>query len=236
MMVNNETEAIPQLTEEQVLFNNFMISVAKFDELVAAGNRFLQRFHQELEYFRRPEISEDSKIINEIIKSNMTERMKSYLDAGCTMSHQNIQNITQLNSCELGLKDYIKKAKILINEMECVADNAYKIAMESNQNITNSNFSKNNFKQDLVNQEDERKEQALNTETSVEHIAIMMLVIYNMLKLDYTMQEKIVRNLSHITPSSELESYSLMWDLRPHVNHDIVRYAWKIHAMILSKQ
>jgi hypothetical protein len=92
-------------------------------------------------YFRRPQINKDLKVVCEVIKSNLTERMESYLDAGCTHSNQNVQNLSQckislfyiflpstvvlnyscfhvmkyltiVHSCMLGLQDYLKKGML----------------------------------------------------------------------------------------------------------------------------
>lgn len=57
--------------------------------------------------------------------------------------------------------------------------------------------------------------------------AIMMRIIYSMVKLDYTMQEKIITSLDLNTPSGKLESYCQMWDLRPFVNDNIMHQAWR---------
>ncbi|PON39229.1 hypothetical protein TorRG33x02_343220 [Trema orientale] len=59
-------------------------------------------------------------------------------------------------------------------------------------------------------------------------IAVLMGIIYSMVKQDYSMQEKIVSALSLKSSSGELESYSLMWSLRPFINDDIMHQAWKL--------
>lgn len=56
----------------------------------------------------------------------------------------------------------------------------------------------------------------------------MMILVHNMLKLDYAMQEKIVRTLSLKSSSPELEGYCLMWELRPYVDDDLMNLAWKM--------
>ena len=50
------------------------------------------------DYFRRPQIPTESDVMNQILKSNCTGRMRSYLEAGCRLHCQNISNI---NQCEL---------------------------------------------------------------------------------------------------------------------------------------
>ncbi|XP_078160774.1 uncharacterized protein LOC144556155 isoform X3 [Carex rostrata] len=215
LMVDKELDKILLETENKVvsIFTQFMFRIAKLDELVDAGKRFLMRFNQELGYFRRPQINKDSKVVNDIIKSNMTERMKSYLDAGCTHSHHNIQNLSQ--------------SKASLDEIECLAEDAYKAVIESEKNV--SRFVQGHVDEPLMNQtaspEDEAEPFDVN-EKSVSY-ATMMTVIYNMLKLDYTMQEKIVRSLSLNTSLSELETYCQMWDLQPYVDDDTMHHALK---------
>lgn len=85
--------------------------------------------------------------------------------------------------------------------------------------------------------------------------AVLMGVIYSMVKQDYLMQvlkpdlpflsfvfvgvkfiyiphpllqERIVSALNLKSSSGELESYSLMWSLRPFINNDIMDHAWKL--------
>ncbi|AQK61677.1 hypothetical protein ZEAMMB73_Zm00001d012867 [Zea mays] len=91
------------------VFVEFMTKVAQFNELVESGERLLGRFREELEYFRRPQISKEADVMNQILKSNCTVRMRSYIETGCRVHCQNISNINQLSSCENGLKDHIKK-------------------------------------------------------------------------------------------------------------------------------
>lgn len=64
--------------------------------------------------------------------------------------------------------------------------------------------------------------------SKVTDYAAMMGIIYAMLKQDYTMQEKIVSSLNLKSSAGELESYCLMWSLRPFVNDEIMFQAWKL--------
>ncbi|RXH76962.1 hypothetical protein DVH24_019850 [Malus domestica] len=57
---------------------------------------------------------------------------------------------------------------------------------------------------------------------------VVMGVIYSMVKQDYMMQERIVSALNLKSSSGELESYCLMWSLRPFINNEIMDYAWKL--------
>ncbi|KAJ3701871.1 hypothetical protein LUZ61_005576 [Rhynchospora tenuis] len=228
-MGNKELDKIPLTTESRVfsMFTEFMSRSAKLDDLVDAGKRFLMRFDQELGYFRRPQINKNLNAVSEIIKCNMTERMKSYLDASCMHSHQNVQNLSQLHNCILGLEDILKKAKALLDESGFLVESAYKVVTEADQNALVS--IQEHVVEPLENQTISPQDQVETFDVEVESVshATMMMVIYNMLKLDYTMQEKIVRSLSLTTSLSELETYCQMWDLRPFIDDDVMRRAWK---------
>ncbi|XP_058746208.1 uncharacterized protein LOC131619085 [Vicia villosa] len=50
------------------------------------------------------------------------------------------------------------------------------------------------------------------------HLAALMVAIYGMVQQDYLMQERIVSALDLNVSSEELESYCLMWSLRPFLN------------------
>jgi hypothetical protein len=63
-------------------------------------------------YFRRPQINKNLKVVSKVIKSDMTERMKSYLDAGCMHSHQNVQNLSQ---CKFGLFYIFLPSTVVLN-------------------------------------------------------------------------------------------------------------------------
>lgn len=65
-------------------------------------------------------------------------------------------------------------------------------------------------------------------ELEVTDYAAVMGIIYSMVKQDYTMQNKIVTSLNLKSSSEELESYSLMWSLRPYVNDQTMKLAWKL--------
>ncbi|KAL7003132.1 hypothetical protein U1Q18_004289 [Sarracenia purpurea var. burkii] len=64
-------------------------------------------------------------------------------------------------------------------------------------------------------------------EPEVSDYAAMMGIIYSMVKQDYTMQERIISSLNLTLSSEELESYSLMWSLRPFISDEIVHQAWR---------
>ncbi|XP_051207785.1 uncharacterized protein [Lolium perenne] len=199
--INSEAFLMREREEQTAcdrIFREFVAGVARFEELVDGGRRFLTRFRQELEYFRRPRIPIESDVIGEIVRSNCTDRMKSYLESGCSLHCQSISNLSQLNSCEGELKGYIHKD-------ESTADNK----MNDPSNCR------------------EKGEQPADHLDSDSSLVTLMILVHNMLKLDYTMQEKIVGSLSLKSSSTELDGYCLMWDLRPYVEGDLMNLAWK---------
>uniref|UniRef100_A0A0E0E9Z4 DUF7795 domain-containing protein n=6 Tax=Oryza TaxID=4527 RepID=A0A0E0E9Z4_9ORYZ len=197
-MANEEATTSPQASVEDKanrVFLDFMTKVAQYDELVDAGKRALMMFHQELEHFRRPKLLTESGAISEIVKSNLSDRMRSYLEAGCTHHNENIQNMNKLHSCQEKLNDHISKAKLLLEELHIL-------------------------------EEDDEQQSGDLLDKAVSCASVMVLV-HNMLKLDYTMQEKIVKALCIKTTSSELEGYCQMWDLRPYIDDNVIQLAWQ---------
>ncbi|TVU44076.1 hypothetical protein EJB05_03505 [Eragrostis curvula] len=232
------------------VFSEFMTKVARFEEQAEAGKRLLSRFLQELaacnflcltacecsralnclvsEYFRRPPISENSDVMSEILKSNCTGRMKSYLEAGCNLQSRNISNINQLRLCEDGLKVHINEVKTLLQELECLVKDVHAITLTTSLSalkVSESPSADNELNNGSFMEEEEKQANRLDSDVS---FVTVMIIVHNMLKLDYTMQEKIVNSLSLKTPSSELEGYCLMWDLRPYIDDNVMHLAWKM--------
>ncbi|RVW92082.1 hypothetical protein CK203_037123 [Vitis vinifera] len=89
-------------------FSDFMTRVAEFEELAAVGSRLLIGFQQGLAFpiflCRVPSTSfnnKTSELVEKIIKSNETKRVKSYVEAGCINSHDGTQNISKCKcSCQ----------------------------------------------------------------------------------------------------------------------------------------
>ncbi|XP_062212976.1 uncharacterized protein LOC133913751 isoform X1 [Phragmites australis] len=208
------------------VFLEFMTRVARFGELAESGKRLLVRFHQELEYFRRPQVPKESNVMSEILKSNCTGRMRSYLEARCRVQCRNISNINQLCSCEDGLKDHINKVKTLLEELECLVEDVYGITLTASLSaleVSDSPSIDNKLKNEPCFMEEKQQADQLDSDVS---LVTVMVIVHKMLKLDYMMQEKIVSALSPKTPSSELEGYCLMWDLRPYVDDNMMHLAW----------
>ncbi|XP_014753391.1 uncharacterized protein LOC100837520 [Brachypodium distachyon] len=124
--------AAPAAPTRRSIFLEFMAKVARFEELADGGRRFLVSFQQELEYFRRPQVPSGSDVMSEIIRSNCTDRMKSYLEAGCSSQCRSISNLNHLHSCEGELEDHVNKVNALLKELQCLVEDAYDAALTAN--------------------------------------------------------------------------------------------------------
>ncbi|XWS41700.1 hypothetical protein CRYUN_Cryun17cG0105200 [Craigia yunnanensis] len=199
-MESEEEKKLKGETKEKIfqIFKDFFTRVAKLGELVAVGGRLLTGFQQGLEFLRRPPINKASKLIENIIKANVTKRLKSYLEAGCISSHDSIENMS----------------KSLQTENEHISPLLDKESVDG-QDLQESNG------------EDEMASSHLQ-EPEVTDYAALMGIIYSMVKQDYVMQDKIVTSLNLKSSSGELENYCLMWSLRPYLNEQVMHLAWKL--------
>lgn len=202
--------------------------VTKFEELLSVGTRFLTGFHQGLEMLRRPPLIK-SEMVERIIKANESRRLKAYVEAGCINPHDGVQNLNKLHTCLVGLQDHLRKAKSLLLELEGFMENVAS-AMQAAE-TSSSELPEETCKNGLDHQAmvfDKEVELCHLEKSKVTDYAAMMGIIYAMLKQDYTMQEKIVSSLNLKSSAGELESYCLMWSLRPFVNDEIMFQAWKL--------
>ncbi|XP_062212977.1 uncharacterized protein LOC133913751 isoform X2 [Phragmites australis] len=129
-------------------------------------------------------------------------------------------------SCEDGLKDHINKVKTLLEELECLVEDVYGITLTASLSaleVSDSPSIDNKLKNEPCFMEEKQQADQLDSDVS---LVTVMVIVHKMLKLDYMMQEKIVSALSPKTPSSELEGYCLMWDLRPYVDDNMMHLAW----------
>ncbi|XVF04261.1 hypothetical protein REPUB_Repub05bG0067400 [Reevesia pubescens] len=211
------------------IFKDFLTGVAKLDELVTVGGRLLTGFQQGLEFLRRPPINKTSKLIENIIKANETKRLKSYLEAGCTKNQDSVQNMNKLRSCLLGLHDHLIKVKSLLNDLECLLEDATAALRTANEHISPllDKESVDGIDPQESSGEDELSSSHLR-EPEVTDYSALMGIIYSMVKQEYVMQDKIVTSLNLKSSSEELESYCLMWSLRPYVNDQTMHLAWKL--------
>ncbi|XP_039042755.1 uncharacterized protein LOC120181752 [Hibiscus syriacus] len=213
-------------------FRNYCLGhcrVAKLDELVAVGGRLLTGFQQGLEFLRRPAINKASKLIENIIKANETNRLKSYLEAGCINNHDRVHNTSKLYTCLHGLHDHFIKVESLLNDLECFLRDATAALQMANQQLSPLLYAESSV--GLHPHESDGEDEMVSScllEPEVTDYAVLMGIVYSMVKQDCTMQGKIVKSLNLKTTSEELESYSLMWTLRPYINNQTMQLAWKI--------
>ncbi|KAK4263017.1 hypothetical protein QN277_028498 [Acacia crassicarpa] len=225
-MESIETKSISDMRENILrIFKDFMTGITKIDELGTAGSRLLTGFQQALEYICRPPIDGTSELIDKIIKTNGTRRVKMYVEAGCRNPLHAVQNVSKMNSCKLGLLDHISKAKVIVEELEGLLGDVTN-TIQSTHGIL--------FAISEKDSDDELNDHAIHNDTEsnsqnvdVTQLAALMSIIYSMVKQDYLMQEKIVLALNLKSSSGELESYCLLWSLRPFINDDIMHQAWR---------
>ncbi|KAI5419384.1 uncharacterized protein LOC127074991 isoform X3 [Lathyrus oleraceus] len=197
--------------EKEILnkFRDFMTRFTKIDELGTAGSKLLSGFQQALEFIRKPPIDTSSKLVNSIIKANETERLKSYVNFEFKNRKDVNQNATNLGSCKHGLLLQIRQVKVVLDELEDIQandDENTAFCHSGSTDVTTTKVKKN---------------------TDSTHLAALMVSIYGMVQQDYLMQDRIVSALDLNVSSEELESYCLMWSLRPFINDELVHEAWK---------
>ncbi|XP_073127097.1 uncharacterized protein [Henckelia pumila] len=205
------------------IYADFMTSVTKFEELGTFGSNLLVSFQQAIGFLQRPPVEKTSKLIEGIIKAHGTKRFLSYVEAGCKNTHDNVQNVSKLQTCHLGLQDHINKAESIISELEHLLDDAASIVQtkkEQDEDVSSSVDSS------VFNGTEEVSSDLSNPD--VTDYASMMAVIYSMVKQDYTMQDRIVSSLSLKSSPAELETYCLMWSLRPFIDDDVMQQAWSL--------
>ncbi|RXI07966.1 hypothetical protein DVH24_014532 [Malus domestica] len=212
-------------------FKDFMARLSNFDELVATGSTLLVNFQQGLEFLRRPRIDETSDLVKNIIRGNETKKVKSYVEAGCLNADDGRRNISkEVHTCQLGLCDHLSKGRNVLNELECLLEEvngAMRTAMGNLPDFQGDSFA-DRLNEEACNGDKEEFTSSHPKRNEVIDYVVVMGVIYSMVKQDYMMQERIVSALNPKSSSGELESYCLMWSLRPFINNEIKDYAWKL--------
>ncbi|XVF59166.1 hypothetical protein PTKIN_Ptkin07bG0253900 [Pterospermum kingtungense] len=211
------------------IFKDFLTRVAKLDELVAVGGGLLSGFQQGLEFLRRTPINKTSKLIENLIKANETDRLKSYLEAGCINNYDRVQNMSKLRTCLLGLQDHLIKVKSILDDLKCLLEDATAALETANEHLSPLLEMESVDGLDLQESSSEDKITSYHLrKLEVTDYAALMGIVYNMVKQDCVMQDKIVSSLNLKSSSEELESYCLMWSLRPYINDQIMHLAWKL--------
>ncbi|XP_006404119.2 uncharacterized protein LOC18021315 [Eutrema salsugineum] len=226
-MKDKEMEARSEVKQKiSEIFKEFMTGITKLEELGNAANSFLLRFQQGLSYLQRPPIVTSSKLIENIIKNNETRRLKSYMEAGCINIDVAAQSTRALHTSLSGLSDHLIKAQSLLIELERLTDEATLVIETATKLSTQLDKDSSDELRQVTC--DEENETVLFSEApGVTEYGAVIAVIYSMVKQDYAMQEKIVRSLSLKSSSGELETYTMMWSLRPFVEDEIMNKAWK---------
>uniref|UniRef100_A0A1J3IRN7 DUF7795 domain-containing protein n=1 Tax=Noccaea caerulescens TaxID=107243 RepID=A0A1J3IRN7_NOCCA len=209
-----------------VIFKEFMTGITKLEELENAANSYLLRFQQGLSFLQRPPIVTSSKLIENIIKNNETRRLKSYIDAGCVNIHDAVQSTRALHTSLSGLSDHLIKAKSLLNELQGLTDEAA-LAIETATKLSTQLDKESNDELQQVTCDEEDETVPFLEEAEVTEYATLIALVYSMVKQNYVMQEKIVKSLSLKSSSGELETYAMMWSLRPFVEDEVMNRAWK---------
>uniref|UniRef100_A0A7N0TMB5 DUF7795 domain-containing protein n=2 Tax=Kalanchoe fedtschenkoi TaxID=63787 RepID=A0A7N0TMB5_KALFE len=216
------------------LFRDSMTRLAKFEELADVGSRLLQGYRQGLEFLRRPPIKK-SDVVEKIIKANETERLKSYFGekSKCINTSDALENINKLNACDSGLKDHLTRAKAIVTELEMLVEETATATLCTKE-VSILLCKAPNDMSDAAAAPTRHEESvsppspAQSSEASELEYALMTGIICSMVRQEYAMQEKIVTSLNFKVSSEELESYCLMWSIRPNINDDIMRMAWKL--------
>ncbi|XP_049407379.1 uncharacterized protein LOC125870872 isoform X2 [Solanum stenotomum] len=135
----------------------------------------------------------------------------------------------EVHTSHLGLQNHVNEAKVVVDELACLLKEAEAVVQSINCSLAQvGELNVDNRTNPLETCHDEAEASSVDPlEHEITDIAIMMAVVYSMVKSDYTMQEKIVSSLNLTSPSGELESYSSMWSLRPYIDDEIMHKVWK---------
>ncbi|PWA89153.1 hypothetical protein CTI12_AA114860 [Artemisia annua] len=132
---------------------------------------------------------------------------------------------TEVNTSHIQLLNITSKAKDIISELECLVEDV-RMAIEA-ASETIQDFDHDLDPESSTSSEEEIVSFVPKKPEDIDY-ATMVAVVYSMVKQDYVMQERIVSALNLKTSSGELESYCLMWSLRPFVNDEIMHQAWRL--------
>ncbi|KAL0862812.1 hypothetical protein Bca101_041930 [Brassica carinata] len=209
------------------IFKVFMTGITKLEELDNAANTFLLRFQQGLCLLKRSPILTSSKLIENILKNNNeTRRLKSYIETGCINIDAAAQSTRALETSLSELFDHLIKAQSLLSELQRLTDDAT-LAVETATKFSTQVDEESSDELRQVTSDEEDETVPSPQESEVTEYATVIAVVYSMGKQNYVMQEKIVRSLSLKTSFDELDTYTMVWSLRPCVEDEIMNRAWK---------
>ncbi|CAN7051932.1 hypothetical protein IGI04_027461 [Brassica rapa subsp. trilocularis] len=225
------------------IFKDFITGITKLEELDNAANTFLLRFQQALCTFffgfywwtfsdlisyppallKRSPILTSSKLIQSILKNNETRRL---IEAGCINIDDAARSTGALHTSLSGLSDHLIKAQSLLSDLEHLTDDAT-LAIDTATKLSTQLDEESSDDLRQVTSDEENETVSFAQEPEVTEYATVIAVVYSMVKQNYVMQEKIVRSLSLKTSFDELDTYTMMWSLRPFVEDQIMNRAWK---------
>ncbi|CAF2110621.1 unnamed protein product [Brassica napus] len=191
------------------IFKEFMTGITKLEELGNAANTFLLRFQQGLSLLKRSPMVTSSTLIKNLIKNNETRRLKSYIESGSIIIDDAAKSTKALHKSLSGLSDHLIKAQSLLSELERLTDEAIETATTTQLDVESGDELRH------VTSDEENETVHFLQEPEVTEYATVIAVVYSMVKQNYVMQEKIVRSLSLKTSFDELDTYTMMWSLRP---------------------
>jgi hypothetical protein len=139
------------------------------------------------EHFWRPKLLTESSAIIEIVKSNYSDRMRSYLEAGCTHHNEIIQNMNRLHAYQEKLNDHINKAKLLLEELQFLEEDVYSAALTASLS-SSRNTDDCPDHDNLTNVCSEDEQQPEDWLDGAVSFASVIVLVHNMLKMDYMMQ------------------------------------------------
>ncbi|KAF2620535.1 hypothetical protein F2Q68_00041215 [Brassica cretica] len=189
------------------IFKEFMTGITKLEELGNAANTFLLRFQQGLSLLKRSPMVTSSTLIKNLIKNNETRRLKSYIESGSIIIDDAAKST--------------KASQSLLSELERLTDEAIETATTTQLDVESGDELRH------VTSDEENETVHFLQEPEVTEYATVIAVVYSMVKQNYVMQEKIMRSLSLKTSFGELDTYTMMWSLRPFVEDEIMNRAWK---------
>lgn len=131
-----------------------------------------------------------------------------------------------MHTCHSELQDHKTKAKCLVDELGSLLDDTVATMQSAKYNLACAMDRDIDCDLDYETTLTERPS-IVSSKTLIE-VAMVMAAVCSMVKKDYAMQEKIISSLNLKSSTGELETYCLMWSLRPFIDDEIMQRAWKL--------
>ncbi|CAM6088382.1 unnamed protein product [Calypogeia fissa] len=209
-------------------FRQFMACVISLEDMQKLSSQSLVDFQQNLEVFRREPLQGKSGLIAKLLEVAPSARFTRYLEAGGLHEDAARHNVVKLDSALKGLRTHIKKAQALLVELEILVkkntDMMLSALCMNLENVEISAFGIEDEEGYEAHQQSAELRCVQRIPQTSDYVHIMTLILA-MLEEDFKMQEKIVNALELDTKMEALQSYSLMWTLRPYVNDSVIEQA-----------